>query len=222
MRTDYCHTNLSHGRAGGRALVRMLAAGLVLLLSSPVQATLYEVSWESIGGPEWTGIVDSTTDALTITSWSEDPAVLPYQYFELTDFATTWNAISATGAVYDVPDDWDMTIGTNWGFVRPVSNAIGWSGGGPNPHFAGWGAACLIAICTIPFNFVDNENVLLGIPIDGQSSPAAYARAGGVVITEVPEPGTLVIAVLGLAGLMQARQRRRSPPLPVSRISAAG
>ncbi len=64
-----------------------------------------------------TGKVDTTTDTFTIDSWTNGagartwapvPSSLPWD----------WPAVTgATCDTYDIPDNWDCTIGDDWGFI---------------------------------------------------------------------------------------------------------
>jgi hypothetical protein len=56
-----------------------------------------------IGGPLWTGFVDTTADTLTIETWRELPGH-GADFWMPTALPLVWPAVTATGARYDVPD----------------------------------------------------------------------------------------------------------------------
>lgn len=76
-------------------------------------------------GPIWEGFVNTTDDSLTITSWKEQNSGT--SYLITTGLPIVWPAVERTSETtsvpFDVPDNWDGTIGNNWGFLSPVSLA---------------------------------------------------------------------------------------------------
>jgi hypothetical protein len=97
-----------------RLAPRAIAALALILCASAatcVHATLVLVQYttrkmnppfEGIGGPEWTGIVDTDLNQLTITNWVELPSD-PHYYTPI-GLPLVWKAYTADGNEYDVTD----------------------------------------------------------------------------------------------------------------------
>ncbi len=89
----------------------VLAFVLCASAATYVQGTLVLVQYttrktsppfEGIGGPEWTGIVDTDLNQLTITSWVELPSA-PHYYTPI-GLPVVWKAYAADGSEYDITD----------------------------------------------------------------------------------------------------------------------
>lgn len=137
------------------AFCAILTLALGVAVPQPACGTLYSVDFNDFNGPHWTGIVDTTSDTLTITKWVQNPSGLVDEILiiggPISDVlpATTqgerirWDPPSFADAPYDVPDNWDGKIGSDWAFIPKAP------GMGPvlAPFYAGWGGAlrhCLL------------------------------------------------------------------------------
>lgn len=194
----------------------ILTFALCLAPALTAQATLFDVEYIDLDGPHWTGQVDTTTDELTILTWSENPGGSDFLFptgLPITLLAVT----SGTGLnPFDVPDDWDGTISTSWAFVLPTPNSsISWGGGTLIPFndvaSFGWGGLFEVGISVTSLT----ENNLGDMPLDGGF--ATLSNADSVSVTLVPEPSAGVLLGAGL--LATAGARRRSLLLLSRRIS---
>ncbi|EGV28315.1 hypothetical protein ThidrDRAFT_3848 [Thiorhodococcus drewsii AZ1] len=128
-------------------------ATLVFLSATNVHATLYNVTYTNNDGSQWTGIVDTITDSLMLTSWIEgagdkswwtpiDPTSIIFHAYQGSRFQNTLSSLTS----YDVPDVWNGTIDANWGFLSDLGKKeILWKEGeftGNNSRLA-WGLAPL-------------------------------------------------------------------------------
>lgn len=106
-------------------------------LASAVSAEFVEVEFISVNTLHWKGWVDTERDELVIFDWqSSDRSLVP----ELpviakagTRGAELWPGFYET-APWDVPDDWDGTIGSDWGFGFEDTRSL-WTEFG----YPGWG-----------------------------------------------------------------------------------
>ncbi|MBX3432818.1 MAG: hypothetical protein KF847_05825 [Pirellulales bacterium] len=75
---------------------------------------------EYAGGPLWTGVVDTTTNTLTINTWIELP-LHGAEFWVPQNLPLVWPAKHfndlGEAADYDVPDDFDGTIDQTWAFI---------------------------------------------------------------------------------------------------------
>jgi len=90
-----------------------------LLVSIPsANGALFNVDYNDFTGPHWTGVIDTASDKLSINTWTET-AGFP-DYWTPSSLPLVWDAIDSGGSIFDVPDDWNGSLGINWGFMSPV------------------------------------------------------------------------------------------------------
>lgn len=95
-------------------LNHLLATILLPATASTALAAEFTLEFEQeSAGVNWSGIVDTTADTLTISDWSVTGDSF---YPASTSRPITFNAVSGDADVYDIPDDWDGTL-SNWGFL---------------------------------------------------------------------------------------------------------
>jgi hypothetical protein len=191
--------------------LRLIIAALFLISPFAANADLIGVEWTDNDGPQWTGVVDTTTNSLAILTWVEGaggvnwwtPSTpLTFQAYLAPTFPTTFAALTA----FDVADAWDGTIGANWGFLSDLTkDAITWNEGvfTGNTSRLGWGISQFNS-GTIRVNFsTEMDFAFTPFSISGN----LVAHADSVTVTKVPEPGTLTLLGIGLLGLGLARRK---------------
>lgn len=200
------------------------AATCTLLLFAGTRqsgADLFNVQFTDNDGPQWTGVVDTSTDQLSFTSWSENGGGIDFWTLKLpTD---SWSAVTSSGATYDVPDDWDGLISTSWAFTAP--HPLSWPGqwnentSTIDNYYAGWGG-----YRWKDSFFVGSEQMTLRIiPVNPLTYHTADADSVTVTAQGVPEPSTGALFLIGLAvsAGRRSRHRRRRAPRPGRRGSAS-
>ncbi|MCA9236871.1 MAG: hypothetical protein KDA44_15450 [Planctomycetales bacterium] len=111
-----------------RGFLALLAFALVAVSSVRLSATIVKITFfdqanvnpEFAGGPLWTGFVDTTTDNLTIETWTELP-LHGSEFWAPQTLPLVWPARTSTGALFDVPDTFNGSIDNSFGFISDVS-----------------------------------------------------------------------------------------------------
>ena len=193
--------------------VPFLVLGLMLAVPIGAGAAVFDVEFNDFDGPHWTGQVDTTTDTLTIQTWVENPG-LP-DVFSPASLPLTLDAltINGVGGPFDVPDNWDGTISTTWGFIFGAPNAsIVWNEGTPTPFHNttrfGWGG---LADGGVPL-FSAWTHLSMGDVPGSSPTTNSFLRADTVTVTEVviPAPAAGWMGLVLLGGMVRGgRQRRR-------------
>lgn len=187
---------------------RLLGAACALYLvvfTTTANAALIDVFFTDLDGPQWTGSVDTSADTLTISSWTE--GIGGISYWTPSSLPLVWDAKDNSGSSFDVPDDWDGTIGSTWGYLSPDDlSAISWNEGtfdsGLNTVIPGWGISSLNGA----INVSNDETSLSFIPITSSTSTASVADAAGIV----PLPTTVWLFGSGLLGLIGIANRKKT------------
>ena len=128
------------------------------LMATPVHAILLDVVFHDSDGVYWTGQVDTTADTLRIDLWQGNLGSTTFWSPHSSELPMLWTAVDAghivdTPTTYDVPDTFDGTDMTGWGFLSPFdASAIFWNEGmylhGSHfPVVPGWGVLPIGAGC---------------------------------------------------------------------------
>lgn len=172
------------------------------------------------GGPLWNGFVDTDADDLTITAWSEIPGSVefwtPLWTPTITTLPLVWPAVDSSGAPFDVPEDFDGHINSQFAFISTVSarNML-WNEGTFSPlvaeldFYPGWGGLRRPIPGANPVQFTfdtsANERSMPWLPSDeyriSESTLATVtASDDGPAVAGVPEAGAgLLLSVAGVA-----------------------
>lgn len=189
-----------------RSALTLAVVAVSLFSSSNSLAAMYSVDLFDVQGPHIKGIVDTTADTFTINSWTENAGGIAY--WTASDLPRTYPAVNATGGGFDVPDNWNGTIGNTWGFINP--NSLPNAGYHEGSYFSGalahdgWGG------------WIDSTNSI-SVAFNQLRWPVVpvHDRAASTIdfetvrIRQVPEPATAALASLLLAGTAGMFRRRR-------------
>jgi len=190
--------------------------------ASPLMAVDFNIEFQDTSsGIDWSGVVDTTADTLSITDWTVTgnslyPAVI-------SDGAPmVFDAVSGDNGSFDVPDSWDGSL-NNWGFL----SRLGWL------QYS-WTNKSQQEGGDFSFSATNNNKIGLGVIefdggariVDGQevtgnqrnysSTPAFTDSANGRTATPttftatpvpVPEPSSVMLLFVGAAGLLTHRKR---------------
>ncbi|WP_368184044.1 hypothetical protein [Aestuariibius sp. HNIBRBA575] len=195
---------------------RDIAAGTLFLCAAslPAQATLYDVTLFWPHHMEWQGVVDTTTDTFTLTSWTNILDALSEPILDQMPIVFT---AQTTSGFFDVPDDWNGTIGNNWGFVSNSSfGEIDWVVD-PNLRYEhaqlGWGSRSNARGGFIDFSY--RERSLGWVAYDTFSALTADGVRVSVIeapraLPPVPAPAGLpLVATLMIGAGLFIRKRRK-------------
>ncbi len=177
---------------------------LGLSSTSTFAATVFHIDFNDFDGVHFTARVDTGTDQLTFLTWEENPGGNTH-FVPVLSGMLPWVAVDDTMAPFDVPDDWDGTIGSNWGFLAQQNrDQITWQNGpAGNPQSTpGWGIAIIP-----PFSANFDETQLNAIPVS--ASNATQSVADVVTVAAVPEPSMFAFCVVA-CGCWYLHRRRRS------------
>ncbi len=172
----------------------------------PADAAVFLVDLIDNDGPHISGQVDTSLDILTVTSWTENAGGTAF--WTPSTLSRTYSAIDFFMSPFDVPDNWNGTIGTNWGFLNNNDlNATGWNEGTfMSPGiviFDGWGASQLQGSLSTFQTEMRWDLIPTG------NSSFANAQFDTVSVSLIPEPGSLsMFALSGFAGLALLRRKR--------------
>lgn len=185
-----------------KSTTSFFAVGFCVLLCNSAFADLFHVDYDDADGPSWQGIVDSTTDQLTISLWSENAGGT--SYWTPTTLPLVWTARDSSGNVYDIPDSWDGIIDTDFAFISDIINSDNsWNEGSSISATAvGWGGG-LTSSGGFAVSGATDRMFFVPSSVGGASSSTADA----VTVTAVPEPSAATTLLLGL--VLFASKRRR-------------
>ena len=127
-------------------------------------------------------------------------------FFTPSALPLVWAALASSGAAFDVPDFWDGTIDSTFGFLSPVTvDLVAWNEGtliSSAPATPGWGASVGVS------GLLDtsrNQTFTELIPIN--TSSFLTEQADTVTVTLVPEPSTALLLAFGLMAMAVGRRR---------------
>jgi hypothetical protein len=172
-----------------------------------LHATLFHVSLIDDDGPQILGEVDSGTDTFTVTSWLENAGGTAFWSPSQASLPVLYTALDPTGAVFDVPEDWNGTIDLTWGFVADLRNAdITWNEGVYTDiiRHHGWGGGVSRSL-GLKVDFFDYTR--------WQWTPTGPSAVDtptfdSIAVTVIPEPASMVLFCLGALGLVACNCRR--------------
>jgi hypothetical protein len=176
------------------------------LIAAAIPARAYNTTLIRFDGPEIHGDVNTLTNTFVVTSWVENsggdhwwspaPASLPLHY----------TALDSSGAVFDVPDNWDGHM-NGWAFISDLSNpAILWNEGAFTAFAGhhGWGG---------------DKTDLGEVQIFGsqpemfwQNTPVGANGIGGFrfdIVSTIPEPSSTAMCLIAGAISICSFGRRR-------------
>ncbi|TPH19317.1 hypothetical protein [Litorilituus lipolyticus] len=177
---------------------------LILFLSNQSHATLLNITFIDNDGPQWMGVVDTNTNTLIINSWLEGSGdenfwtpigPLVFHAYLAPSFPSTFSNL----VPYDVLDNWNGTIGANWGFVSALDKSqILWNEGvfTGNTSRLGWGIAQFNdGVFNSSFA---TENEFSFIPYDTQANRRVVADVLTVEANKIPEPFSTALFAIAL------------------------
>jgi hypothetical protein len=212
--------------------VAAFALGVVLTTSA--HAGLFDVSYFDADGPQWTGVVDTTADTLTLATWTEgaggrswwtptDPSSLVFNALQAPLFPADLSQL----VPFDVPESWDGTIGADWGFVSAAGKQdIAWNEGvfADNNSRLGWGIAQFNS-GSFQASFIDENHFAFTPRSVSENTVSILDSADDFLSVSVRDgdngngngsaavPAPEVLALMG-SGLALIFMRRRSRELP--------
>lgn len=188
-------------------MLRVLATAAFFFLTTPtVNAVLVGIDFNDANGPRWTGVVDTTSNQLTINTWTEnagDPV-----FWTPTSLPLVWPAVDGAGVPYDVPDTFATSlIDATFAFISTTTLAsMQWNEGTSllTASRPGWGGDVSAGSL-----YVGGDGSWMCPLLDGPGSAACVT--GHVTVTAVPEPSAfafLGLVGLGVVGLKKLRPNR--------------
>ncbi len=188
----------------------LTALALTAALASGANAALYSVStpgWS--GGIGFTGIVNTTADTFTLTSVTDGVGGLDFWTIAA---PVVMNAVDSSGLSYDVPDAWNGTIDSTWGFLGPELSAISFNEGSANATWSDWhtGWGAFENPSGSVFTTSTHTGAMRNWPFTSTNGNGYWitqpGHGGQLTITLVPAPGTA--ALFTISGAIGARRRR--------------
>lgn len=190
-------------------MYKMAIVLVLMMMSISAHATLYDVTYNNTDTVSWTGIVDTSTDTLTLSTFADNPGNKPI-WTPTNPTNIVFHAVLGNLAAFDVSDTWDGAIGTTWGFLSDLTKPqINWNEGNfvGNSSRLGWGFGENNIGGTSPLH---DEGFFGWTPY---SASGNWGVAGGnVTVTlreegAIPAPAPFALMSLGLLGLGYSRRK---------------
>lgn len=191
-----------------RVISTMVALLIATATCGVAQARLIGIEFRDPDGPQWTGIVDTTLDHLTILTWFENPGGIEFWTPDRRSLPLVWPALDSTGNSFDVPDAFRGTITDQFAFVSPSRiSEMAWNEGVSDAMLtqssaAGWGGGFDEILRT------DATEAFFG-PIPFSASGLAAEFGTIKTVPEVPEPTALLLGGVYLLFLLANAWRIR-------------
>jgi len=208
----------------------LLAVVVIPISSNLSQAVEFDLFFEEAdAGINWSGVVDTTTDTLSIYDW----AVTGNDFYpRSSSLPMTFSAVSGAFGSYDIPDDWDGSL-NNWGFISDSTwleynwtNAATEKDGG-DLAFGGTNPPPLAVGLTLeytPSSATESGGLIFLTPehfartYTNEHTYTDVLNGGGTVlkattvkldgaILAVPEPSSSLLLLMGAAGALTRRKR---------------
>ncbi len=187
-----------------KILITLTAA---LSLSSIANAQTWNVDYGRSNTLRWTGVVDASTDTLTINSWDTSSVSTLYWNPVLPLVFNSITGAAGSEASYDIQSNWDGTF-NNWGFLSADSiNNITWAEGSTSVSaHMGWGVDDFRGLSQPSLGYTNDVGVMRNIAFDERTSLNEFSS---VVITpiSVPEPTSSLLLGLGALSVLVRRKR---------------
>lgn len=179
-----------------------------LAVAASTHAALFAVNAPATpDGVSFSGIVDTSADTFTLHNVVDGAAG---NTFWTISSPVVMHAVDSAGLAYDVPNAWDGTIDSTWGFVGPLLSAVAFNEGAAPAVWStwstGWGAY-MGPDGTIQSNNTHDGQLQNWVYTSGYGGQWVTQAGHGLVnVTLVPAPGSAVL--FGVSGLVGMRRRR--------------
>lgn len=185
---------------------------LAMVIVGPCGAATFDVTAPPVpAGIGFTGVVDTTADTFLLTSVTDGASPQPFWTISA---PILMNALNSAGLPYDVPDAWDGTIDSTWGFVGPQLGSITVFNEGSvtsawNLWTTGWGG--MINSGGTPIMGPTHLNAMANWPYTATNSAGFWITQPGhgtlsVTSSTIPLPTALPMG-LALIGALAWRRR---------------
>ena len=197
-----------------------ISAIALSLTTSPIFAVDFDVHFQNTSsGIDWSGVVDTTADTLSITDWAVTgnslyPAVISDAN------PIIFDAVTGSDSSFDVPDNWDGSF-QGWGFLSRqgwLNNT--WTNkaqqeGGDFSMSASHNNKIGLGLSEFDGGArIENGKEVSGLQRAYTDSPTFTDHANGTVesptsftAVAVPEPSSAMLLVLGATSFLVRRKR---------------
>jgi len=191
--------------------------------ASPLLAVDYKIHFQdATTGIDWSGVVDTTTNTLSITEWTATGNDF-YPTAISENNPVVFNAVTGANSSYDIADVWDGTM-PNWGFLSELNWAnYNWtnkpaqeSGEGvaffsSEPSKIGLGVKEVFQPEIRGDDFIipaGNQRTYTGAQkFTDQVNGNSEITATNFTVEAVPEPSSVMLLLVGATGLLARRKR---------------
>jgi len=160
------------------------------------------------GAIGFSGVVDTAADTFTVNTVTDGAGGLDFWTISA---PLVLNAVDSGGGAYDVPDTWNGTIDSTWGFLGPQLGTIAYNEGSASTAWStwstGWGAFANSAgtIFTTPLQSSALSNWVF---TSTNSTGYWITQPGHGALTVTPVPAPSAAGLIAIGGLAVVRRRR--------------